>query len=771
MKHRLALPAMLFFALIGRCHADEDFSAGIFTDQSSTYLISGPAPSQTGRTLWTISTLDAKNKLSAVWETGPAIGNSYVGNTSGIQNNPSTFGAGKSYGVVGDADGSKGLGYAFSKGITISVSAAQAGTLLTFTSLNSDGTQAYGGAATLTKITTNSAVNSGSTFVAGVYRDGNGQDYLISGPSSSQNGRSVWSITAVNNSANQFSAVWETGAAIGNTYISNYSSIITNPNGFGTGRSYGLVGLASGTSGPAYYFSRNALLSAAQVGNTLTLTELNANGTQQYSGSYTLLLSGKSSAVGGATSTTAFAAGNYQDGYGQQYLISGPSPTQGGRNLWSITTVNPNGNEFNAIWETGSPIGSTYLGANPALTNAPAGFPSGRAYGVVGVASGNSGPAYTFSRGGFISAAQVGNTLVLQSLNTDGTQSGGSFVLTATDPATPPVASTSSEAFLPGVYSDIKGNTYTITNSNSGWSLSSTVNGSSIQFNASWQTGSAAANPLVSGTSAYKNYASAFVAGRSYGVVGAAQGSSGPAYNFSKGSLLAAAQVGSTLTLSQLNSDGSLSSSAHTFTLSGDATAGTGSGNVTFGAPSLVALKTWTQLSIPVNRVGGAKGIIGVGWQALEGTAKLGVDYNSGNGNLAWQDGDATTKFITIKLTPNRLPAGRTFSVQLQTPANTSIGNTSTLSIAINNPTINVVRDEERLFNWAEQTYPQIFSSAQTTTFDIGLGYSYRCYNGLSACLASGFGTDADSLYFYSPATGIARVGTISQYLQSISGY
>jgi hypothetical protein len=113
-----------------------------------------------------------------------------------------------------------------------------------------------------------------------------------------------------------------------------------------------------------------------------------------------------------------FVAGIYQDTTGNQYLVTGAAPSQTGRAQWSITSTTPKPgttNTFNAIWETGAAVGNTYLAGNSNVPNNTAGYTNGRSYGVT------SNNNWGWGTGSVISVGQVGTTLLISLLYSDGT--------------------------------------------------------------------------------------------------------------------------------------------------------------------------------------------------------------------------------------------------------------------------------------------------------------------------------------------------------------
>lgn len=119
-------------------------------------------------------------------------------------------------------------------------------------------------------------------FVAGVYTDAAGNKYLVSGAPPSREGREQWSITSTTPIAaripNTFNAQWETGAAVGNIWLPENKNVLNHPAGYASGRSYGLTGDNNWRERNGMYWNVGNLISVSQVGMTLIISRLNADG-------------------------------------------------------------------------------------------------------------------------------------------------------------------------------------------------------------------------------------------------------------------------------------------------------------------------------------------------------------------------------------------------------------------------------------------------------------------------------------------------------------
>ena len=406
--------------------ADELFVSGTYQDSTGNqYLVSGGAPALGGRAQWTVTSTVPRagttNRFNAIWETGAAVGNTYLSGYTSIASAPSNFPVGKSYGLSSDNN----FGFTWSEGSLIS--ASQVGTTLLISQLDSF-SGVTNASFTLTFIAAGGASNvTSTTFQPGTYQDARGNKYLISGGAPSLSGRAQWTITStvpLVGTTNRFNAIWETGAAAGNTYLSGFSSVVSTPNSFLGGRSYGL----SSDNNFGFTWGEGSLISASQVGTTLLISQLSSSsGGTNASFTLTFIAAGCFT----ASPSDNFLAGNYKDSSGNQYQLSGPSAV-GSRNQWSIASTTPaiagTSNIFNAGWETGPAIGNSYTVGFQSIVSTSGSFLSGRSYGL----SSNNNFGFTWSPGSLISASQVGSTLLISQLSSTNGSTNASFAMTKT---------------------------------------------------------------------------------------------------------------------------------------------------------------------------------------------------------------------------------------------------------------------------------------------------------------------------------------------------
>ena len=759
-QHKTVLSLLLawagLFALAPASMANESFIAGLYGDtQGNNYIISGPAPSQQSqnRNLWNIIALGRKVTFNAVWETGPAIGNSYIGDTDAINSHADAFPIGVSYGMMGTTS---------SWSIGEIISADQQGYTIHLTGLNSDGSSKNHNLTLNLLGPSNLATGSPSstTFSAGIYIDSSAKQYLVSGPAPSQPGpsqsrRQLWNAVALDPAQN-FAVVWETGPAIGNTYMGSYPQPGKHPDGWAVGRAYGISVDSAWNAGYG--------ISASQAGNILNLTRLDDYGNIS---SYNLTLTkvAESSAANSSSASEAFLPGIYTDLNGTSLLVSGPAPSQSGRSQWSIASLAPD-NIFAAIWETGSPIGNAYIGNNSNIFQSSNGYFLGRSYGVIADRYWLGGQS-DGSAGSTIAVSQIGNIVLLSRLNSDGTccyslESGIFLRMGDNQIAT---SSPSSESFVAGTYTAQDGRVYQVQNQgNNTWKLISPPL-APYQFSAIWQTGPVLLNGLVSGRDAVKNNPLGYQLGRSYGLSG--DNSLGWSSNY----VLAASQTGNVLVLTLLNDGGTPRGNSMTLIAGGYAGLWNtvSSGEIRFRDSTVSVLKNQDKAKVYVNRVGGSKGPASVAWQTQDGSALSGVDYIGGSGSLIWKDGDVSTQTIPIQLKSNTSSAGKSFTVQLTSPALATLGSPSTVTV-VTSP-ISYAANSDRLFNWAESFYPSLFPVPhQESAIFLG-SYFYRCYASHS-CVASGMGADIDSLYYQDGNTGkISNLGSVRDWLGKVKGF
>jgi hypothetical protein len=252
----------------------EDFISGNYQDLSgNSYFVNGPTPSTNGRLMWSVVSPDIG--FNAVWETEPASGNTIVGRESEIINNPGFFSDNSSYGEITNRGSSCCEGYQISTNI---ISAMQIDNTITITGRRSDGSSED----SISIIFVESQGWTGATlssdcFLPGEYQSVAGDSYSVVGPTASVDGRSTYLIQST---ATGFSAIWETGSIVGNTIVGNESEVQSNPENFPLGLAYGEVTNRGSSCCEGYQISTN-IISAMQIGNTITITGRRSDGSSE----------------------------------------------------------------------------------------------------------------------------------------------------------------------------------------------------------------------------------------------------------------------------------------------------------------------------------------------------------------------------------------------------------------------------------------------------------------------------------------------------------
>lgn len=375
--------------------ASEQYSSGIYRDFTGYgYLVSG-APSQSGRTAWTIVSLPDNPKVfNASWETGPAIGNSMLAGSSNISSYAPGYLPGRSYGVVGQTDFSGWYNGDF-------FAAVRAGDTISVSKLSYRGSTSDQFVLIKENSSSVSYGTGSENFSPGYYRSQDGKRYLVSG-SGIANGRKFWTIASVS-MPTIFNACWETGPAVGNSLLAGDSDISNYSAGYAAGRSYGVIGDNNISGWYNGYF-----LAAIQTGDTISLSYLGSRGST--SNQFVLTKEPGSADPLGPNTESYLAGTDYSDARGRTYTVSG----SGG--MWSVSGTN--GTNFNAQWQTGPATSNTLLAGSSNISNYPQGYLAGRSYGVVG----NNNFSGWYS-GSYLAAARAGNTISLSRLSYDGSTS------------------------------------------------------------------------------------------------------------------------------------------------------------------------------------------------------------------------------------------------------------------------------------------------------------------------------------------------------------
>jgi hypothetical protein len=88
---------------------------------------------------------------------------------------------------------------------------------------------------------------------------------------------------------------------------------------------------------------------------------------------------------------------------------------------------------------------------------------------------------------------------------------------------------------------------------------------------------------------------------------------------------------------------------------------------------------------VTVNRTGGSAGAIGVAYKTSGVSAVVGVNYSSTVGTLAWADGDASSKSVSIPILDPAFSGSKTFSFTLSNPTGgATLGNPGSAVVTIN---------------------------------------------------------------------------------------
>jgi hypothetical protein len=103
-------------------------------------------------------------------------------------------------------------------------------------------------------------------------------------------------------------------------------------------------------------------------------------------------------------------------------------------------------------------------------------------------------------------------------------------------------------------------------------------------------------------------------------------------------------------------------------TISGDAAVS--AGNLSLSAPSFAVSQSAGTATVTVHRIGGSSGSTGATFATVDDTAVTGKDFTAASGVLQWEDGDATSKTITVPIN-NAAPfqGDKTLHVALSNPA------------------------------------------------------------------------------------------------------
>jgi Cellulase (glycosyl hydrolase family 5)/Calx-beta domain len=118
--------------------------------------------------------------------------------------------------------------------------------------------------------------------------------------------------------------------------------------------------------------------------------------------------------------------------------------------------------------------------------------------------------------------------------------------------------------------------------------------------------------------------------------------------------------------------------------ITGDAVAPPGS--LALSASSYSANQNAGTLAITVTRTGGSKGIVGVSYTTIDGTALAGTNYTKAASTLQWADGDSSAKSFNVSITASpAISASKAFSIALSNATGSAtLATPSSATVTIN---------------------------------------------------------------------------------------
>jgi Calx-beta domain len=111
-------------------------------------------------------------------------------------------------------------------------------------------------------------------------------------------------------------------------------------------------------------------------------------------------------------------------------------------------------------------------------------------------------------------------------------------------------------------------------------------------------------------------------------------------------------------------------------------------GSMQFATAAISVPKNSGVATVDVTRSSGSVGPVAVNFATADGTALAGVDYTATSGLLSWNDGETTSKVITVPLLNNPVVGpSKTFTVNLSNPLNGTLGQQTTATVTLTEPT------------------------------------------------------------------------------------
>ena len=118
-------------------------------------------------------------------------------------------------------------------------------------------------------------------------------------------------------------------------------------------------------------------------------------------------------------------------------------------------------------------------------------------------------------------------------------------------------------------------------------------------------------------------------------------------------------------------------------------------GYLTLSATNYTGTQSAGFITFIVNRISGSKGTISVTYATTNGTAINGVDYIGTTNRLSWNDGEASSKSVTIPVNHSSVVGGsKQFGVRLYNPTNGVNSSASLLAVGVTtNATLTIIND------------------------------------------------------------------------------
>jgi hypothetical protein len=107
-------------------------------------------------------------------------------------------------------------------------------------------------------------------------------------------------------------------------------------------------------------------------------------------------------------------------------------------------------------------------------------------------------------------------------------------------------------------------------------------------------------------------------------------------------------------------------------------------GTLALASSTATLAQSAASVSVAINRTGGSSGNVSVNYATADGTALAGTDYTKTTGALVWNDGDASSRTISIPLLSTAAFGGtRTFTIGLSGALNGATIGTATETVSI----------------------------------------------------------------------------------------